>query len=105
MDNLVIVNKDLLRKYRENNGLTQKVMGNILGMSAQFYWQIESGYINPTLKIAQNIIKRIGINEKDFILYNSRNKWRLKQNWLSFVFRCTILLECQTKTIKREGLS
>ena len=43
MDNLVIVNKDLLRKYRENNGLTQKVMGNILGMSAQFYWQIESG--------------------------------------------------------------
>ena len=55
MDNLVIVNKDLLRKYRENNGLTQKVMGNILGMSAQFYWQIESGYINPTLKIAQNI--------------------------------------------------
>ena len=37
MDNLVIVNKDLLRKYRENNGLTQKVMGNILGMSAQFY--------------------------------------------------------------------
>ena len=74
MDNLVIVNKDLLRKYRENNGLTQKVMGNILGMSAQFYWQIESGYINLTLKIAQNIIKRIGINEKDFILYNSRNK-------------------------------
>ena len=74
MDNLVIVNKDLLRKYRENNGLTQKVMGNILGMSAQFYWQIESRYINPTLKIAQNIIKRIGINEKDFILYNSRNK-------------------------------
>lgn len=50
------------------------VMGNILGMSVQFYWQIESGYINPTLKIAQNIIKRIGINEKDFILYNSRNK-------------------------------
>lgn len=49
MDNLVIVNKDLLRKYRENNGLTQKVMGNILDMSAQFYWQIESGYINPTL--------------------------------------------------------
>ena len=74
MDNLVIVNKDLLRKYRENNGLTQKVMGNILGMSAQFYWQIEGGYINTTRKIAQNIIKRIGINGKDFILYNSRNK-------------------------------
>lgn len=25
------------------------VIVNILGMSAQFYWQIESGYINPTL--------------------------------------------------------
>ena len=61
-------------KYRKDNRLTQKVMGDILGMSAQFYCQIESGYINPTFKIAQNIINRIGISEKDFILYNPCRK-------------------------------
>ena len=49
-----------LKQARETKGLTVEEMSNRLDISVSFYYKIEQGIRNPTMKLAREISELLG---------------------------------------------
>ncbi|HIP66526.1 MAG TPA: TIGR00270 family protein [Candidatus Nanopusillus sp.] len=66
----------ILRKYREEKGLTQEEMAKILNIKSSTYRSIEEGKIKPTIDLAKKIEKilKIKIIKKVILFEEGENK-------------------------------
>lgn len=54
------VNRDLLKKFREDRGMTQKELGALLGISKNHISQWEIGFYSPSEKYRNKLVKIFG---------------------------------------------
>ncbi len=53
---------DNIRKYRKTNNITQKELGEAIGISNTYLSDIETGRTNPSIKTLKKIAKGLEIN-------------------------------------------
>lgn len=53
---------DNIRKYRKSGKLTQKDLGEAIGISNTYLSDIETGRTNPSIKTLKKIAKALDIN-------------------------------------------
>lgn len=53
---------DNIRKYRITNNITQKELGEAIGISNTYLSDIETGRTNPSIKTLKKIAKGLEIN-------------------------------------------
>ena len=63
---------EVLKKYRIKNKLSYQAMGNLLGISKTFYWQIENKKRRLYYKVAIKIARVFNLKPDD-IFYDSFN--------------------------------
>lgn len=61
-------------RLRKKAGLTQKMMGNRLGISKQYVWDLEDGRKNLSYKLAFKIGKILDAKPDDIFLKDSKRK-------------------------------
>ncbi|MDO4175223.1 MAG: helix-turn-helix transcriptional regulator [Eubacteriales bacterium] len=76
-----------IKKFRTRKGLTQKQLGELLGVSAQMIGQYETGVRNPRYSTVKKIASALDVLELDIIDYeHPTNKNRaedaLLRSWL-----------------------
>lgn len=58
---------DNIRKYRKKKNLTQKELGDILGISNTYLSDMEIGRTNPSIKTLKRIAKGLEISYVDLL--------------------------------------
>ena len=67
MSDITIYVGDLLRTARKSKGLTQKEMGERVGITESAYSRYESGKQNLTLDTLQKVAEAMGVSVRIFI--------------------------------------
>lgn len=57
----------LLKNQRERSGLSQRAIAKSLGMSQSYLWQIETGKVVPSIRVATRLAREIGLNDDGII--------------------------------------
>lgn len=58
---------DNIRKYRKIKNITQKELGETIGISNTYLSDIETGRTNPSIKTLKKIAKGLGINYMELL--------------------------------------
>jgi len=61
--------RNILRKLREERGLTQEELAKALGVTRQTIIAIEKGRYDPSLRLAFKIARFFGVKIEDVFLY------------------------------------
>ena len=61
--------KNKIEQKRKARGLTQKALGDLLGVSRQTIISLENGRYNPSLLLAYQIAKLFGCTIEDIFLF------------------------------------
>lgn len=61
--------KNKIEQERKARGLTQKALGDLLGVSRQTIISLENGRYNPSLLLAYQIAKLFGCTIEDIFLF------------------------------------
>ena len=61
--------RNILRKLREERGLTQEELAKALGVTRQTIIAIEKGKYDPSLRLAFKIARFFGVKIEDIFLY------------------------------------
>lgn len=55
-----------LKRFRNQNGLTQKELAEYSGISHKYIYKLESGMANPSIKMIDILAKTLGVKFIDF---------------------------------------
>lgn len=61
--------KNNLKEVRESQDLTQEVLAEKAGISANYYAKIERGEINMTVDTLRKIVEALGVKSSDVISF------------------------------------
>lgn len=69
--------KNIIRQLREERGITQEELANLLGVSRQAVNAVETGKFEPSIWLAYDIAKAFGLTvEEVFLFEESERKTR-----------------------------
>jgi transcriptional regulator with XRE-family HTH domain len=70
-----------VQKIRENRGFTKLEVARVSGLTRQYLWKIESGFVNPTLPVLDAVSR--GLNIELWKLIRFAQKLQLENARLS----------------------
>lgn len=59
-----------LKKYRQLKGLTQEQLAGIVGVRRETIMRLEAGKYNPSLKLAIDISRAVGMPIEDIFMFD-----------------------------------
>lgn len=68
-----IFDEKKLKELRQQNGLTQRKLAEMAGISNAYLSMIETGRINPSLKTLFNFVKLLEVDVKTLIIDDDDN--------------------------------
>lgn len=66
--------ENLVRKLREERGLTQKELGEIVGVSRQAINAIETGKFDPSVWLAYDLARYFGLSIEALFLFKEDDR-------------------------------
>lgn len=66
--------ENLVRKLREERGLTQKELGEIVGVSRQAVNAIETGKFDPSVWLAYDLARYFGLSIEALFLFKEGDR-------------------------------
>lgn len=66
--------KNQVRKLREEHGLTQKELGEIVGVSRQAINAVETGKFDPSIWLAYDLARYFGVSVEALFLFREEDR-------------------------------
>jgi putative transcriptional regulator len=62
--------KNRIREYRNKNKLTQEKLAEIVGVRRETILFLEQGKYNPSLGLARNVAKALGVSIEELFIFD-----------------------------------
>jgi putative transcriptional regulator len=63
-----------VREFREKRGLTQKELGELVGVSRQAINAIETGKFDPSIRLAHDLARFFGVSIEALFLFDEEDR-------------------------------